>query len=182
MSGCRHGETGYDYTYTFRLSEGAVPEMCYDGARVTISEADLRVAEAAGGAPAEAPHTFSIGYGRDALCLLDGKALPERCLRNEAGKGVRLNNEGSGVIALSDWRVEFPQWRHPRPLETREAPRTTEELLHRGKIRARYLIYAEAPPPLPIRACPQARATNPSLSRIPPGWSDIICCAADAVP
>lgn len=115
MSGCRHGETGHDYTYTFRLSEGAVLEMCYDGARVTISEADLREAEAAGGAPAE-------------------------------------------------------------------APRTTEELLHRGKIRARYLIYAEAPPPLPIRACPQARATNPSLSRIPPGWSDIICCAADAVP
>lgn len=146
---------GYNIAYTFRLSEGAVLKMLYDCAQVTLREADLRAAEAAGGAPADAPHTFSIGYDGDELCLLDGKPLPAGCLREKAGKGVHLKNEGTGEIALSDLRVEFPRWRYPRPTETREAPRTTEELLYRGKIWARYFIYSEAPPPLPISAHPQ---------------------------
>ena len=148
-------ETGYDYTYTFRLSEGAVLSMWYDCHRVTITEADLRAAESAGGAPAEGSHTLWVGYGSDAFFLLDGKPLPASCHRILTGKEVHLKNVGTGEIALSDLRVEFPQWRNPRPLKTREAPRTTEELLDRGKIWARYLIYSEAPPPLPLRAHPQ---------------------------
>lgn len=144
-------ETGYNYSYTFRLSEGAVLFMEYDGAQMRITEDDLHAAEAAGGAPAEGPHTIAAGYDGDDFYLLDGKPLPAHCLRNEAGKEVHLINVGTGEIALSDLLVEFPRWRNPRPLKTREAPRTTEELLYRGKIWARFLFYSEAPPPLPIR-------------------------------
>lgn len=150
--GREYWETGYDYTYTFRLSEGAVLFMAYDGFLMTISEDDLRTAESAGGAPAEGRHTLCAGYDMKEFYLLDGKPLPAHCLRSTGGKGVRLKNTGTGEIALSDLLVEFPQWRNPRPMETREAPRTKEELLYRGKIWARYLIYSVAPPPLPIRA------------------------------
>lgn len=153
-----YGEKGYDISYTFRLSEGAVLEMLYYGSRVTVAEADLRAAEVAGGPPADGLHTFSIGCGRDEPCLLDGKALPARCLRHEAGKWVQLSNRGTGKMALSDLRVEFPRWRNPRPLKTCEAPRTAQELLYRGKIWARYLICSEAPPPLPISGCSRASA------------------------
>ena len=142
-------EQGYDIAFTFRLSGGAVLSMRYDCYRMTITAEDT--AEAAGEAPAEGEHTLRVGYGAEEFCLLDGKPLPPRCLRQAAGKGVNLKNEGTGEISLSDLRVEFPPWRNPRPLETREAPRTAEELLYRGKIWARYLIDAEAPPPLPIR-------------------------------
>lgn len=147
-----YAEKGYDISYTFRLSDGAVLEMLYYCSRVTLTEADLREAEAAGGSSAGGAHTFTIGCGReDCPGLLDGKPLPARCFRRVAGKEVLLKNIGTGKIALSDLRVEFPRWRNPRPLKTRETPRTAEELLHRGKIWARYLIYSEAPPPLPIR-------------------------------
>lgn len=151
-----YGEKGYDISFTFRLSDGAVLEMLYYCSQVTVTEADLRAAEAAGGAPADGAHTFSIGCGREKSCLLDGNALPDRCLRHKAGKWVQVSNKGTGKIALSDLRVVFPPWRDPRPLKTREAPRTAEELFYRGKIRARYLIYAEAPPPLPVSAGPQS--------------------------
>ncbi len=142
-------EKGYDIAFTFRLSGGAVLSMKYDAYRMTIAAEDP--AEIEGGHPAEGEHTLRVGYGAEEFCLLDGKPLPSRCLRKAAGKGVHLQNVGTGEIALSDLRVEFPQWRNPRPLATREAPRTAEELLYRGKIWARYLIYSEAPPPLPIR-------------------------------
>lgn len=144
-------ETGYNYSYTFRLSAGAVLFMAYDGDLMTITEDDLRTAESAGGAPAEGTHTVNAGFDTKEFYLLDDKPLPAHCLRNTCEKGVRLKNIGTGEISLSDLRVEFPQWRNPRPLKTREAPRTTEELLYRGKIWARYFIYSAAPPPLPIR-------------------------------
>lgn len=149
--GRAYGEQGYDIRYTFRLAEGAVLEMRYYCSRVTISEADLRAAEAAGGSAADAPHTFAIGYGRGEFCLLDGKPLPAGCFRRAPGKEVYLRNKGTGEIRLSGLLVEFPQWRNPRPLSPREAPRTAEELLYRGKVWARYLYDSCAPPPLPIR-------------------------------
>lgn len=108
-----YGEKGYDISFTFRLSDGAVLEMLYYCSKVTMTEADLRAAEAAGGSPADGPHTFTIGCGREEPCLLDGKALPARCFRHEAGKWVQLSNKGTGKIALSDLRVEFPLWRTP---------------------------------------------------------------------
>lgn len=147
-------ETGYDYSYAFRLSEGAVLSMEYDCHHMRIAERDLRAAEAAGGAPAEGTHTLWVGYGAEDCCLLDGKPLPASCHRVYAGKVVHVKNEGAGEIALSDLRVEFPRWRNPRPLQTRKAPRTAEELLYRAKIWARYLCYSCAPPPLPISAHP----------------------------
>lgn len=144
-------EQGYDISYTFRLVEGAVLFMEYYGSLMRITEEELRAAEAAGGAPAEGTHTLWVGLGEKEFCLLDGKPLPAHCLRHEKGDGVIVQNEGTGEIALSDLLVEFPQWRNPRPLKNREVPRTMEELLYRGKIWARFLIYSAAPPPLPIR-------------------------------
>lgn len=140
-----YAEKGYDIRYTFRLSEGAVLEMAYFGTQIIITEADLCASAGDG------KHTLDIGMGRDELCLLDGKSLLACCFRNKPGKELCLHNAGTGEILLSDLLVAFPQWRNPRPLKTREAPRTAEELLYRGKIWARYLIDAEAPPPLPIR-------------------------------
>lgn len=144
-----YAEKGYDIRYTFRLTEGAVLEMQYFGSQIIITEADL--CGAADASPADGSHTLDIGLGREELCLLDGKALPACCFRNKPGKGVCLHNAGTGEIVLEDLLVEFPQGRNPRPLNTREAPRTAQELLHRSRIWARYLIYSEAPPPLPIR-------------------------------
>lgn len=140
-----YAEKGYDIRYTFRLSEGAVLEMEYFGTQIIITEADLCASAGDG------KHTLDIGMGRDELCMLDGKSLPACCFRNKPGKEVCLHNAGTGEIFLSDLLVAFPQWRNPRPLKTREAPRTAEELLSRGKIWVRYLIYSEAPAPLPIR-------------------------------
>lgn len=109
-----YAEKGYDIRYSFRLSEGAVLEMLYYCLQIKVTEADLCAAEAAGGVPADGAHTITIGFGRDVRCLLDGKALPARCLRNKPGKAVCLHNAGTGQIALADLLVEFPQWRNLR--------------------------------------------------------------------
>lgn len=149
-AGNEYWESTERMSFRFLMTKGSVLLLRYHGRLIEVREEELsRMEPARTDSPEPWWHSLTPGYPND---LLDGVPVPQHWCRSIGHKGIDLRNSGTGLIELTDLRVVRPARFRTFPLHPREAPRTAEELLHRGKIWARYLYYSEAPPPLPISA------------------------------